>query len=134
MSGAGAAVQAALIATLAGDATIAAAVSGVHDGPPARAAFPYVAIDGGTTSDWSVKDASGREHRVAITIWDDGASPARLHGLMAAAEAAIEAMDRDLPGHRVASILFLRGRIVRAADGPWAGMIEYRVRTLSTAP
>ncbi|MBU3078469.1 DUF3168 domain-containing protein [Sphingomonas quercus] len=132
MSAAAAVVQAALVAALAADSRIAAAVSGVHDGPPARAAFPYVAIDGGTTSDWSVKDASGREHRIAITIWDDGRSPARLHGLMAAAEEAIEAMDEDLDGHRIASILFVRGRVVRDAAGPWAGMIEYRVRTLAT--
>lgn len=125
------AVQAALVAALAGDPVIGAAVSGVFDGPPARAAFPYIAVDGGQTTDWSVKDARGREHRVAISVWDDGMASARLHGLMAAAEEAIEDMGRDLPGHRIASIAFLRARIVRDADGPWAGLIEYRVRTLA---
>ncbi len=106
-------------------------MSGVFDGPPARAAFPYIAVDGGQTADWSVKDARGREHRVAISVWDDGMASARLHGLMAAAEEAIEDMGRDLAGHRIASITFLRARIVRDADGPWAGLIEYRVRTLA---
>lgn len=130
MSGAAGAVQAALVAALAADPIIAAAGCGVFDGPPARAPYPYVAIDGGQVLDWSVKGARGREHRVGITIWDDGMASARLHGLMAAAEEAVEAMPRQIGTHRVASILFLRGRIVRDADGPWAGLIEYRIRTI----
>lgn len=132
MSDTAGAVQAALVAALKGEAAIAAQVSGVFDGPPARAAFPYVAVDGGASGDWSVKGARGREHRVGIAIWDDGGSAARLHGLMAAAETAIEGMPRDLAGCRVASLVFLRARIVRDAGGPWAGLIEYRVRVLET--
>jgi hypothetical protein len=132
MSGAGEAVQAGLVAALEGHAPLATMVSGVFDGPPARAAYPYVAIGEAVNGDWSHKTARGREHRLAITIWDDGASAARMHGLMAEAETAIEAMARDLDGHRVASLVFLRSRIVRSATGPWAGLIEYRARTLET--
>ena len=124
------AVQAALVAALNGHAALATAVSGVFDGPPARAAYPYVAIGESLTADWSHKSGRGREHRLAITIWDDGESAARLHGLMAEAETAIETMARDLDGHRVVSLVFLRSRILRDADGPWAGLIEYRARTL----
>jgi len=127
---AAAAVQAAVVAALTGDAIIAQAVSGVWDGPPRDPALPYLAVEGGTSADWSVKGARGREHRVAVTVWDDAMASARLHGLMAAAEEAIEAMPRRLGGHRVASLAFLRGRIVRDAAGPWAGLIEYRLRTI----
>lgn len=130
MSGAAEKVQAALIAALSGDAALGAAVSGVFDGPPARAAYPYVAMGAGATGDWSHKTGRGREHRVAVTVWDDGDGPARLHRLMAAAEDAIEAIAPDLDGHRIASLTFLRSRVLRDPDGPWAGIIEYRVRTL----
>jgi hypothetical protein len=130
MSGAAEAVQAALVAALQGHAPIADVVSGVHDGPPVRAAWPYVVIDDGSTSDWSHKSARGREHRIGIIIWDDGETPARLHGLIAEAETAIEGMDRDLAGHRLVSLAFVRSRVVRDPDGPWGGFVQYRARTL----
>ena len=132
MTGASEAVQAALVAALEGHAPLAGEVGGVFDGPPARAAYPYVAIGAGATADWSNKTARGREHRLAVTLWDDGDSPARLHRLMTAAEDAIEGMATELDGHQVASIAFLRSRVMRDPDGPWAAILEYRVRTLET--
>ena len=59
-----------------------------------------------------------------------GDSPARLHDLLAQAQDAIEAMPRTLPGSSIASLVFLRARIVRDPGGPWAGRLDYRVRTL----
>ena len=132
MSGAAEAVQAALIAALQDHAPIAGAVSGIYDGPPPRAAWPYMVIDDGATSDWSHKSGRGREHRIGIVIWDDGDSPARLHRLMAETEIAIEGIESDLDGHRLVSLVFLRSRVARDADGPWAGLIQYRARTLET--
>ena len=72
MSGAGAALQAALVAALKGDAIIGAAVSGIYDGVPARAAFPYLAVDGGQVLDWSVKGARGQGpgELVAVVVVD----------------------------------------------------------------
>jgi uncharacterized protein YbjT (DUF2867 family) len=130
MSGASEAVQTALVAALAGHDPLAEVVGGVFDGPPAQADYPYVAMGAGATADWSNKTARGREHRIAVTIWDDGDSPARLHRLMAEAEEAIEGIPPDLDGHRIASLIFLRSRVIRDADGPWAGIVEYRIRTL----
>ena len=130
MSGAAEALQAALVAALAGHPPLADVVAGIFDGPPAQADFPYVAIGGGATGDWSHKTGRGREHRLAVTIWDDGESPARLHRLMAEAEEAIEGIAPALDGHRIAGLVFLRSRVIRDADGPWAGIVEYRARTL----
>ena len=130
MTGATEAMQAALIAAIAGHAPLAEMVSGVFDGPPVQADFPYVAIGAGVTTDWSHKTNRGREHRIAVTIWDDGERPARLHRLMAEAEEAVEGIDTVLDGHRIVSLIFLRSRVIRDADGPWAGIIEYRARTL----
>lgn len=124
------AVQEALVAALGAHAPLAEAVTGIFDGPPARARFPYVAIGEAVSADWGTKTALGREVRVAVTIWDDGLRPGRLHALMSEAETAIEAMARELNGWRVASLVFLRSRVARDAGGAWAGLVEYRVRVL----
>ncbi len=129
MSSAAQALQQALVATLRA-APFAPLLTGIYDGPPAQAVCPFVAISDGSTTDWSTKDRRGREHRLSIAIWDDGASPARLHDLLGQAQDAIEAMPRSLPGQSIASLVFLRARIVRDPDGPWAGRLDYRVRTL----
>lgn len=129
MSGAAIALQRALLATLRA-APFAVGLTGIFDGPPADAACPYVAISDGSTTDWSHKTGRGREHRLSIAIWDDGLSPARLHQMLGAAEDAIEAMPRALDGHSIASLVFLRARVVRDPDGPWAARLDYRVRTL----
>lgn len=125
-----AALQTALVTALAAQPGLGEAVSGIFDGPPARPVFPYVAIGGWSSSDWSTKTARGREHRLAISIWDDGQSPARLRRLMTAAETAIEGID-TIAGADLASLVFLRSRLIRDAGGPWAGIIEYRVRLLA---
>lgn len=126
MSTAAMALQAALVEAL----SEVSGISGVHDGAPARAAFPHITIEDGATADWSHKSGRGRTHRLGATVWDDGLSPERLHQIMATAQAAIEAMPGDLDGHRLVSLIFLGARVLREADGPWRGEIRYRARTL----
>lgn len=134
MTSAAQAVQQAIVEALQGSASFVAAISGIYDGPPPRAAFPYVALADGTATDWGTKTEAGREIRMALTIWDDGEEPQRLQTLMDMAEEALSGMSRDLGGWKVASLVFLRARIVRDASGPWAGLIEYRIRVLATGP
>jgi hypothetical protein len=69
---AGGALQEAVAGALAGQADL----TGVYDGPPARAAFPYVVLDGGTEMDWSPKSGGGREVLLAVTLRDE--QPPRL--------------------------------------------------------
>ena len=64
---AGGALQTAIAAALAP----IDGLTGVFDGPPARAAYPYATLDATTEGDWSHKSGIGREVLVAITIWDD---------------------------------------------------------------
>ncbi len=130
MSGAVAAVQAAIVAAISGHTALMAGLTGVYDGPPPRAGFPYLSISGGGSSDWSTKTARGRELRIGLTLWDDGAEAARLHRLMALVEEAVPGIARDLPGWRVASVVFVRSLVARDAAGPWAGFVEFRVRVL----
>jgi hypothetical protein len=123
-------LQAALVLALSGAEGVRDMASGIFDGPPPRAAFPYVVIGDGLTLDWSHKSGRGREHRLTIAIWDESGRAARLHGLVGAVETAVEALPPMLPSHCIVSIALLRSRILRPAGGPWAGMVEYRVRTL----
>jgi hypothetical protein len=126
-------LQSALVTALEAHPALAVALNGVFDGPPPHAAYPYVSIADGLVSDWSTKTATGREIRLALTVWDDGEEAARLHDLIGHIEDAVAALPRDLQGWRIASCVFLRSLIARDPAGPWAGQVEYRVRMLSTA-
>jgi hypothetical protein len=121
---AGAALQAALAGTLANIRDL----TGVFDGPPARAAFPYAAIDASLESDWSHKTGGGREVMVAITVWDD--QPARLQDLADAAEA--KALAVKVSGEwKLVTFRLIRRRTVRDVAGPWATAIDFRARLLA---
>ena len=124
-------LQAAAVAALTAHPVLANALTGVYDGPPPRTAFPYVAINDGIASDWSTKTIAGREIRLALTVWDDGESTTRLSNLMSHVEDAVLAIPGDLPDWRIASLVFLRSMVVRDPAGPWAGLVEYRVRLLA---
>ena len=117
-----------LQAALAQAAADIAELTGIYDGPPARAAFPYMVVDCGTESDWSHKSGDGREVLVAITIWDE--QPERLRSLADAAEAATTTV-QDVGGWQIVSLRFLRRKIVRDVAGPWATAIDFRARLLA---
>jgi hypothetical protein len=125
------ALQAAAVSALAAHPVLADALTGIYDGPPPRAIFPYVAINDGIVSDWSTKTGVGREIRMALTVWDDGESATRLSNLMSHIEDAVLAIPRDLPDWRIASLVFVRSMVVRDPAGPWAGLVEHRVRLLA---
>lgn len=122
---AGGALQAAVAAILSADARL----TGVFDGPPARAAFPYVVVDAGTEVDWSHKSGTGREVLLAVTLWDE--QPARLYELADAVEAAV-GVTAVIDGWQLASLAFLRRRILRDVAGPWAAAFDFRARLLRT--
>jgi len=121
---AGGALQGAIAAALSGNADL----TGVFDGPPARAAYPYVALDATTEADWGHKSGAGREVMVAITVWDD--QPVRLHGLADQVEAALGGLDAP-DGWQLVTMRLVRRRVVRDVAGPWAAAIDYRARMLA---
>lgn len=124
------ALQTAMVTALQAHPALAATLTGVYDGPPPRTAYPYIAVSDGLVSDWSTKTATGREVRLAITVWDDNDAASRLHDLMGHAEDAIAALPSDIGAWRVASLVFVRSLVARDPQGPWAGLVEYRVRVL----
>jgi len=121
---AGAALQAALAQSL----TTVAGLTGVFDGPPARAAFPYAAIDASLEADWSHKSGQGREVLAAVTVWDD--QPARLQQLADLVEEKALAVALDGEWQLV-TLTLVRRRTVRDVAGPWATAIDFRARLLA---
>lgn len=126
-------LQSALVTALWAHPVLAEELAGIFDGPPPRAAFPYISIGDGLLNDWSTKTAVGREIRIGLTVWDDGESATRLHQLIGHVEDAVAALPRDLAGWRIASCVFLRSFAARNPAGAWAGVVDYRLRMLSTA-
>ena len=120
---AGGALQSAIAAALANVQDL----TGVFDGPPARAAYPYAALDATTESDWSHKSGDGREVLVAITLWDD--QPVRLHQLADEVEAEVQRLS-GIFGWELVTMRLLRRRVVRDVAGPWAAAIDFRARML----
>lgn len=121
---AGGALQAALAAALSSETRL----TGIYDGPPARAAYPYAVIDAGNEIDWSHKDGEGREVLVALTLWDE--EPTRLAELADAIEQLARGTVLDAEWHLV-SLRLLRRRTVRDVAGPWATAIDFRARLLA---
>ena len=121
---AGGALQAAIAAALAEEGRL----TGIYDGPPARAAYPYAVIDAGSEADWSHKSGRGREVMVALTLWDE--EPVRLAEISDAAEHLAEGV-REVAGWQLVTMRLLRRRTVRDVAGPWAGAIDYRARLLA---
>ena len=103
-------------------------LSGVFDGPPARASYPYAAIDATTETDWSHKSAEGREVLVGITIWDD--QPVRLHELADAVEMSLSSLP-TLDDWQVVTLRLVRRRVLRDVAGPWAAAVDFRARMLA---
>ena len=97
-------------------------LTGVFDGPPARAAYPYVALDATTESDWSHKNGVGRQVMVAITLWDD--EPTRLHQIADWIEAAMRTLG-TVAGWQLVTMQLVRRRVVRDVAGPWAAAIDF---------
>ena len=119
MSEANRILQEAAVSAIEAHPVLLAELSGIYDGTPPRAAFPYISIADGISSDWSTKTEQGREIRLALTIWDDGEEASRLSSLTAHVEDAIAALPRDLSGWRIASVIFLRSMVIRDPVGPW---------------
>ena len=102
-------------------------LTGVYDGPPARAAYPYVALDATTETDWSHKNGGGREVLVAITLWDD--QPVRLHLLADRVETQLQSLS-STPEWQLVTMRLVRRRVLRDVAGPWAAAIDFRARML----
>lgn len=120
------AVQIALRAALEG-------IAPVFDAVPVSSPAPYLTIGPDGMTDWSTKTSRGREHRVAIGVWDDASGRGRVKTLLGQIETAVLALSGEQAGWRIAHVLFVRSFVERDPSpdsGGWShGVAEFRVRT-----
>jgi hypothetical protein len=115
MSGAAAALQAAVFEVLSADATLAALLGGakVVDGAPRNEEAPYVHLGEATERDWSTATEAGSEVTFAVVAWSR--EPGRKQALMIAER--VVAMLHDaalvLDGHRMVNLRHLSTETAR---------------------
>lgn len=124
-------LRAALIGWLAADATLSAQLNAIVEEVPSRTALPWLAIAASASADWSTKDKSGREVRVALELHCRGDQPDTAATLVSAIEARIEALPRSQPSSAIATIQFLRARAEQRPANTRAVLLEYRFRILA---
>lgn len=122
---AGDAVRQALLAALRADPRLAGI--GTEGGGEQ---LPSLRVDPPQVTDWSTKDARGREVRIGIALRVADGQAARLPELAAAAEAAGEALGGTVSGWRIASAVLLRSASFAPDPRTRAALIEHRVRVL----
>lgn len=127
------AIRAAVIAALKEDGVLMDGINALFDGMPARASAPYAVVGECTGTQWGAKDVDGRELRVAISLHDAQDSPARLSGLVARVEPAVQAMAAPAGEWRIVTARLVRCRVAKAArrgEEGWQAVIDYRIRAV----
>lgn len=125
-------LQVVLIGALKAHPMLPKMVSGIYDGAPPRAAFPYLVVSDSMAIAWDTKTARGREVSLVVTLWDNANRPHAMHDTMMMIEDAVQTMPTALVGWQISTINFVRSRILRSNAGPWSGLVEHRVRLLAT--
>lgn len=123
----GAAVAQALLAVLRADRLLA----GIGTDAGGGEQLPSLRVEAPQVTDWSTKDAAGREVRTSIALRVASGQGDRLPGLIAAAEAAGEGLSGTLSGWQVASAVLLRSASFAPEPRIRAALIEHRVRILT---
>ena len=123
-------LRAALIAWLRADPALAA-LHGVSEEVPSRAALPWLAIAASASTDWSCKTAAGREVRLAFELHCRGDTPDAAGDLVAAIEARMATLPRAQAGFAVIASQFLRARVQQQGESRRAVLLEYRFRLLA---
>ena len=124
-------LRAALIAWLAADPALADQLNAVAEEAPSRTSLPWLAVAASASADWSTKDRTGREVRVALELHCRGDTPGGAAALVAAIEARIAALPSDQAGFSVVTSQFLRARAEQRGESRRAIFLEYRLRLLA---
>ncbi|RJY10347.1 DUF3168 domain-containing protein [Aurantiacibacter aquimixticola] len=121
----------ALIAWLASDPLLSAALNDVAEEAPSRAAPPWLGIAASASTDWSTKTRKGREVRVALELETRGEEAAQTAATAALIEDRIAALSPDQDGFAIANVTFLRTRAAQRSLNRRATLLEYRFRLLA---
>lgn len=104
------------------------ALSGVYDGPPARAEFPYLVVDCSSERDWSASLQHGREIEVKLVLWGHP-GPRFLDLEEALQECALPG--RTLANWSVSSLALAERKRTRSPEGAWGSHLTLRARLLA---
>lgn len=94
--------------------------------------LPALRVDPPQATDWSTKDAVGRELRTSVALRVATGQAERLPDLVAAVEAAGEGLRGSIGGWRIASAVLLRSASFAPDARTRAALVEHRVRILKT--
>ncbi len=125
------ALRTALIGWLASDTLLAAQLNAVLEETPSRTAMPRLAIAASASADWSAKDRTGREVRVALELHCRGDRPDAAADLVSAIEARIANLPAVQSGFRLVTTQFLRARAEQRGANTRAILLEYRFRVMA---
>lgn len=120
-----------LVAWLAADPTLSAELNSVTEEAPSRTSPPWLAIAASASTDWSTKDRTGREVRIALELHGRGDSPDSAETLAAAIEQRVQSLPRAQPGFHIVATQLLRTRVEQLGESRRAVLIEHRFRLLA---
>lgn len=123
--------RAALIAWLAGDPALSS-INAIEEESPLSASPPWLGIAASASVDWSTKDRTGREVRIALELESRSDQAADDADLVKAIELRVKTMPRVQTGFEIANSRFLRARAERRANNRRAYLIEHSFRILET--
>jgi hypothetical protein len=124
-------LRAALLDWLRADPTLSAGLNAVTEEAPGRTSPPWLGLVASAGADWSVKDAPGREVRIALELHLRGDDPAPGAAISQALEDRIAALPPAQDGFSIASVVFLRSRVEQRPRNTRAALFEYRFRLLA---
>lgn len=124
-------LRAALIDWLASDPALIPELNAVVEEAPSRTSLPWLAIATSASADWSSKDRTGREVRIALELHCRGDAPDAAGTLTSAIEQRIAVLPRSQSGFTLVSTTFLRARAEQRGISTRAILLEYRFRVLA---
>ncbi|MGB3738512.1 MAG: DUF3168 domain-containing protein [Pontixanthobacter sp.] len=127
-------LRAALLGWLRADPTLSSRINAFAEESPVAATAPWLGIAASASTDWSTKDRTGREIRIALELQTRGDDPAGDADIVAALETRIAALPRTQPDLVIVTTQFLRARAERRARNMRAHLCEYRFRILENQP
>jgi hypothetical protein len=124
-------LRAALIQWLRDDPGLAGEINLIGEEAPGRASPPWLGIAASASTDWSTKDRTGRDVRVALELHIRGDAPEAAAAMTQGIERRVEHLPATQNGFEIANVRFLRARAEQRAGNVRAVLLEYRFRLLS---
>lgn len=132
MASAGWALQIAVYAALAADASVTALIGAgkIFDDVPREAEFPYIVFGQGLERDWSTGAEAGSEHVLVLHVWSRHSGRRETLEVMKAVCGALDDQPLTLSGHRLVNLRHEVSEARRADDGEtYQGIVMFRAIT-----